>query len=1022
MTNFDFLKDFNNDLFEIGVKLESDVINSPRAVTADATLFLETLVGDIYRLSGKKITEKLISFYKKIDNLYRQGAISYIFKNKLRDAYNLRNKIHSNQNIEDEEQLAYDLHQRLYYISKKYFSDFADEQIQVPDYVKPSRDDISFENCIICGCENSRSNSNMCDSCNQKINNVNILLSIKNTFKDSDFTKDDLIKYGFSESETMALLIDLSKENVILKKGSYYQINDDRFNAMFEEVDQYIEIALLLTKFYNNEITPKEIKNTLEYWKGGIKQKNYMEFYRLVNLKLEKSFEETLIKLEDVKKSMVNSSMDDMNIMDWFENRKELFLHGELNDAFILYNELLIGQYFALKKKNFDDAKISSELNISPEILEFWRSHFMSEEFSKKTDEIKKFLIINEIKKNKTLREVFKNVGISENEFNRLYMASKNADDEFHKDFDKHYTLKRQKVFIKHLKNENLNKAIKISKITRDDFFSWYYLGEVGYDEFYIRTTEILMGRYLECRRQGISKNDILKYLNIPKSMVKSWLERDDLDLFVDFENKNEEITKNLIKRGKIINALKEDKSKIDAINSAELTVKEFLEIYNRSKFQKTDFHVRFDREYAENRKRLFVKILKNHDFYNAIQLCEISQKQFNEWYIKDQDSFIATCNPTEFYLNTTKLLMEKYIEERKNGKNRPDAAKSVGLSNSIIDRWLRHIEYDLYWQFKKRVDNLEKELVIQGFLDAKSKSEVSEIYDIPIKTIDEFLTLGKNGFVGFEKLKNLYEEDVVPKLLSVFLEDIKTKTFNKSLKNSKMSKNELQYYYMLGKSGNMNFKWFHDAFLAVKIDKYVKSVLSKKSHRIALKNSDLTIDEFKSHQEYIENTVFNKRVEIIADEIDRFRSTGTKLAKSIGVDVSDMYKWYFRARRGEHKYREFGLIFEIGVIIPRVIIFSHARVNGMPKNLINKKLKKDLGSEEYQIWKKHGLLDLMDIDSSKAIGAAEISQEQIADILGGSDLMVNAFKNEDMDEFGFLKKAFKANQGISIIPISMSK
>jgi hypothetical protein len=114
MTNFDFLKDFNNDLFEIGVKLESDVLNSPRAVTADATLFLETLVGDIYRRSGKKITENLISFYKKIDNLYRQGAISYIFKNKLQDAYNLRNKIHSKQNIEDEERLAYDLHQRLY--------------------------------------------------------------------------------------------------------------------------------------------------------------------------------------------------------------------------------------------------------------------------------------------------------------------------------------------------------------------------------------------------------------------------------------------------------------------------------------------------------------------------------------------------------------------------------------------------------------------------------------------------------------------------------------------------------------------------------------------------------------------------------------------------------------------------------------------------------------------------------------------------------------------------------------------
>ena len=41
MTSFDFLKSFNSELYEIGVKLEEDALNSPRAVTADATLFLD---------------------------------------------------------------------------------------------------------------------------------------------------------------------------------------------------------------------------------------------------------------------------------------------------------------------------------------------------------------------------------------------------------------------------------------------------------------------------------------------------------------------------------------------------------------------------------------------------------------------------------------------------------------------------------------------------------------------------------------------------------------------------------------------------------------------------------------------------------------------------------------------------------------------------------------------------------------------------------------------------------------------
>ena len=58
MTNFDFLKNFNKELYEIGVKLEEDVIGSPRAVTADATVFLENLIKDIYRLSNKRIDKK----------------------------------------------------------------------------------------------------------------------------------------------------------------------------------------------------------------------------------------------------------------------------------------------------------------------------------------------------------------------------------------------------------------------------------------------------------------------------------------------------------------------------------------------------------------------------------------------------------------------------------------------------------------------------------------------------------------------------------------------------------------------------------------------------------------------------------------------------------------------------------------------------------------------------------------------------------------------------------------------------
>ena len=187
MSNFEFLKSFNKELYEIGVKLEEDVIDSPRAVTADATQFLETLVKDIYRISKNKLDSKLISFYKKVNNLYRLGEISYIYKNKLLEAYNLRNKIHNNyQNPEEEIKIAFDLHKRLFYISKKYFNDYADNKrfISIPEYNVPEKKYVNFDNCIICGCENKNKSSNMCDACNLKIDNLNLVLSIKNTFNE----------------------------------------------------------------------------------------------------------------------------------------------------------------------------------------------------------------------------------------------------------------------------------------------------------------------------------------------------------------------------------------------------------------------------------------------------------------------------------------------------------------------------------------------------------------------------------------------------------------------------------------------------------------------------------------------------------------------------------------------------------------------------------------------------------------------------------------------------------------------
>ena len=967
MSNFDFLKNFNKELYEIGMKLEVDVIESPRAVPADATLFLETLVENIYKLSNLRLDKKLISFYKKIDNLYRSGVISYIYKNKLQDAYSLRNKIHKNfKDEDDEEKLAFDIHQRLYYISKKYFKDFCDNErfTNIPDYEKPENFEIRFKNCIICGNENYKSSSNMCGMCNEKIENANLLLNIQNNFENNKFTREDILNLGISESESISLLKDMSKENVIIKKGNFYIFNETKLKQYFEEIDEYIKIASMITKFYKNEITADEIKNTLEYWKGSVKQKPFEEFYKLTNRKIELDFEDNLLKFQNIKKSMKNSQIDDLIIKEWYNKEKNEFLKGSLNDAFILYNEILIKKFFKFKRKGLDDDKILKELNISYDIYFFWKEEFMGEKFFKQSLSIKKDIIIREIRKKNTLFYALQKAGLSKSDFDQMLAISQSNNDKFYKDFEREYVQKRKKTLLKHLKKNNLNMAIKLTKITQKEFYNWYYSSEEELTDFYLKSTEILMDKYLECRKNGWNKQHIISHINISKGMFQSWSNHKNLDLFKDFEEKNKKITSNLLKRGLVINNLKEGKSKHDAILDAGFSDKEFLDIYNSSKKDKTNFHLRFDYEYIQNRKRLFSKLIKENDFFNTVEKCEISQTDFNKWYLIEQDNFISNEVESEFYMTTTTELMNKYLNARYDGKNKPDSARSVGLSNIIINKWINHPEYKLYNDFSQKINKLNRDLIIKGFKQNKSKEEVSEIYDIPQNIIERYIGLGESGLKKYAEIYDLYENKIIPNQLQIFFNDFKTKTFNKSLKHSKLSKKELNYYYKLGKAGNEKFSEFYIQLRDLKIQLYVDNIIAKKSQKIALKNSYFDKKEFIENKLEIEDKIFKRRVAIIGDEISKHKTNGAKVSKKVGISIDEFYDWYFKGKSGVKKFSEVYFMIEIGIVFPRVVAYKKSLEMGIPKNWLYKKFKKDLGSKDFKIWEKHDILNKTDLNS----------------------------------------------------------
>ena len=156
-----------------------------------------------------------------------------------------------------------------------------------------------------------------------------------------------------------------------------------------------------------------------------------------------------------------------------------------------------------------------------------------------------------------------------------------------------------------------------------------------------------------------------------------------------------------------------------------------------------------------------------------------------------------------------------------------------------------------------------------------------------------------------------------------------------------------------------------------LKICLYVDNILSKKSSKIALKNSNLDTKELYENKEIIDEKILYGRMGIIYEEIMKHKTNGSKLAKKIGISVNEIYSWYFKGKEGDEYYKDFSILYEFGVILPRVTAYKSALKIGIPQKWLDKKLKKDIGLTDYKIWKKHQLLDkeyddLVDIEAKK--------------------------------------------------------
>ena len=173
MSNFDFLKDFDEELWKAGNLIEEQVNISPGGVKSYATPFLERVLTILMERIGKRFNSRK-EFYDQLDAVYLEGVISHGFKVSIYDAYQLRSRMHGtiDEITRTDIPIAQQLHRKLYNIAKKLYRDFNPnydhykgvpafkpieidtsdnevELLEIPDFSEII--DIKYDYCVICG-------------------------------------------------------------------------------------------------------------------------------------------------------------------------------------------------------------------------------------------------------------------------------------------------------------------------------------------------------------------------------------------------------------------------------------------------------------------------------------------------------------------------------------------------------------------------------------------------------------------------------------------------------------------------------------------------------------------------------------------------------------------------------------------------------------------------------------------------------------------------------------------------------
>lgn len=756
MSNFDFIREFDNTLYVLGSKVEKNVNISPSAVITDASRFLEYLLKKLMEKAGLKYNSYK-DFYEQLDSLYRLGKINYDYKHLIYSAYLLRNKIHADFDDfqKNEVQFALSIHEKLYYIAKKYYQDnYEDydqykgipsfkpieldttddeiEQVKIPDFNDIV--DIKYDYCIICGEPNHSNYSLLCPDCNRKLDDANNFISIRNYFgKNSSFTKEDLLEYGLKEAYANQLISSLTRQDMLKVKGRYISFNNMGLDDYLSSIDKYLTICELVTKFREDKITPNQIKRTVEYRHGSRKIAPYYQFYKVIDREIINKFERDILKTRDIRNTVEFTTITEKQLERWYKVGMNSYKKGNVNESFKLVNELLIAEYIELKRQGMLDSQIRKQLNVTDEIYDFFS--LIDEDFEDEIAEIKIKLLLDAITSGKTREETIEYAGVTAKEYDNIVKVANFKKSEFAQIRNAEIEKRKQK-FVNYLKTNDLKTSCRLSKITLDDFYEYYETSNAS-SEFYTKSTEILMKKYLAQRKISKTKSEAIEKIGIKKKYVERWLTRSQ---YRHFKDENLKITVDLILRGF------KNKKPIDEIaRAAEVTVNAiyvYIDMGRRGDSIYVPLFEYYENEVIPEKLNKFISTSKNYK--KSLEYADLSEKELEIYYElgkSGDERFNA------FYDEFYDIKKGTYISNIEKGRSHNIAMKESRLTQEEYEENKE--------EFERLIRKIRFRLVLESIANNKTSTVAARNAGCTVEEIYEWYFKGRDGD---EEYKDFYE------------------------------------------------------------------------------------------------------------------------------------------------------------------------------------------------------------------------------------------------------------------------